>query len=132
MAGFGAEIDLRRASDGAPLPSGIWTFELDVGTDRVRRRVALRTGSGPGPDLPARPIVDADRGARLEVTPSRMLRLRIGQPGGATAWSSGLDDRRAALTRAALRRTVATRAGGRAAMALEELRPALAARWLVD
>jgi glycosyltransferase involved in cell wall biosynthesis len=73
-AGFTVAIDLATAADGRPLPAGMWAVVAVIGSDDVRRTIAV---SRPG----ASSTNSAGQDIVLGTTSKGALRLRVGPAG---------------------------------------------------
>ena len=134
-AGFKATIDLSTAREGRPLSVGLWTIALSVGTDRIRRTVPLRA-----------PRITAEVGNRraaprtaavaLVIARSRKIRLRVGHPRPAVMWlahAGAAFERSSRMLVSVLVHTMrVSRPGRLLELAIEELRPDIAARLFDD
>ena len=134
-AGFEVAIDMANLPSRLRRP-GIYRLSLEIGTDAIRRTVTLRASHPRSAGLDGRRSTRSRARIALTTTRANEVRLRIGRPGRLTSALACVDEAWSRLSRTVarvlLRVLTLTRPGRLIELAIEELRPGLAARLVED
>jgi CDP-glycerol glycerophosphotransferase len=132
-AGFEVAIDIASLPPRLRRP-GICTLHLNIGTDRISRTVPLRVSESIAAAVEFRRPTRSRTDVTFKVARSNEVRLQIGRPGRLTSALQWGDECWSWLSRTSvkilLRVLTSTRPGRMIELAIEELRPGLAARFV--